>query len=700
MTSDNHSIFTATIDNILFSEDKYCIVKAGTGTGKTTTLPCELCTRDEKFKICVVLPTREAVYNAYDRVLKNNVKSVNVNFSVGYAANSDIHYNNNKISHIRSTLYPNEDYISDSEDTRLVYCTVGHFFNLIKDVVKYIQNEDITNTRTIGIFNYVFIDEIQVRSMSIDLIDGILKYLLVSFPTKLPCRVICTSATPPKMEKTKVHDVRDLVSHKVQYLYSNFFDETDMSMSRLLDEFGNAIHYSLERVIQSGVDSGIVLCFLPGISQIKKAYKLLTDFNNDNGSKYEIVIAHSSRSKEQMRNEVFTPNSEGKFKIILSTNIAETSITIPNVLIVIDSCIENIRETGANKVIFNKLVPITKDSAEQRAGRTGRTNNGIVLRLISKDKYDKLQQSRERELERLPITNELLDIIDCNIDVRFIFGDINSDIMRTISEKQGDRILSTIKELNYLGLIKKCGEFFNVTKVGRFVSSLMVGTKAGSLIYKAIKAGIDIYPVVILACFIENAEVIFENFKPPHIFTSDVPLATLVLPWLKLCTEYGQIKISLERLKVFCKKYGLNYEGFYDTQRKIIDTLNKINSLGVNVEVFMFEPEDLFFNVKNILNQLYYSYEKRENDDYVSTNHKIKHKPLHLSNEFVRNNSKPQVVTSIFNMLDKNKNRTNMVIWYDSNYIFKNESLVDNPDIDNRIYDEDEDDEETESDDM
>lgn len=663
-----NTIFTSTINSILASDDKYVTVKAGTGSGKTTTLPCELCKKNNKFRICVILPTREAVYNAYERANTNQIRGVNVDFSVGFAANSIVKYSNKKIAHIRNILYQNQEITCDENDTRLVYCTVGHFLNVIKDTVKYIQDEDSINSRSINIFDYVFIDEIHLRSMNVDLIVGILKYLLISFSNKLPPKVICTSAT---WDEPKLYNVIDSVTFKVLVHYFPTFEERKMNMTQRLNQFGYGIDAVLKNLTGT-FDEGIVLVFLPGISQIKISMKQLIECNEDN--KYEIVYAHSSVSEEDMKCKVFTPNTQNKIKIILATNIAETSITIPFVSVIIDSCIENVRETGSNKVIFNKMEYISKDSAKQRAGRTGRTNDGIVIRMISLNEYENLKESRIPEIERLPITNELLHILDCNIDVRFIFGDINNGISRTITEKQANRINLTLKELNYLGLIKKCGDFYNVTKIGKFVSSLIIGAKAGTLIYKAIKAGIDPYPVIVLACFIENAEVLYEKFRPPHEFMSDIPFASLILPWLKLCSEYGQIKISLEELKKFCSKHELNYDGFHDVQRKIIDTMIKISNYNIDVDVYMFEPEDVFLKVKYILDELYFNYQ-RKGEFYFSTNPKIKHRPLELSSEF--NNSNPEFVTSILNMVSKDKISNKMVIWYDSKYIPKNTYLID-----------------------
>ena len=661
---DTPSIFDDTVVNIVTAKVKFCTVKSGTGTGKTQKLPPKLIKfTNNKAKVCVVLPTREAVYNAYERVSENKVEGVNINFKCGYAANSVVAYKNYKISLIRNFLYEQPLPETDDDDN-LVFVTAGHFKKLIRDVVKYIQGIDRINPRTIGIFDYVIVDEAHLRSMDIDIILGILKYLLISFPTKNPPNVICTSAT---YNEPKVYDLLHKTGFKIERMYIQGMN--NKSMIERIEEIPEGLNSIIGSI---DMPPGIGLVFLPGIKEINLVKDGLLELDFDN--RYEIVVAHSSRTKEQMKSEIFTPNKPGQWKIILATNIAETSLTIPNVSLIVDSCIEYIKVVGSNKTTYNQMQYISKDSAEQRDGRTGRTCNGVVIRLMSKEEYEKLPRSRNPEIERLPLSNELLHIIDCNIDVRFIFGDINNGIERSISEKQAIRLNSTLNELKYLNLIKKCGDFFMINEAGRFVSSLNVGDKAGVLIYDAIKDGIDPYPVIVLACMIENVESIFLNFRPHSEFYSDIPFATIINPWMKMCLKYGTLKVPSNKLISFCKEFDLVYEGFHDVQRKIIDCINKVKELGIDVDVYIFDPEDIFLLVKPILDRIYFKYEKKFTDNkfmyvttYKSPNPNVKPKPLFLNEKFVRvKDDYPKKVTSVLNM--DMGGRGQIMLWYPCDY--------------------------------
>lgn len=657
---DTPSIFDEAVIDIITTNLKYGTIKSGTGTGKTTTLPCKLCKAGNgKNRVIVVLPTKEAVYNAYDRVSTNQVNHVNVDFKCGWSANSIVSYKNYKNSLIRNTLY-GEQLIEPDEDDQLVFCTTGHFKRLLKDWIKYLKDDNNIRVRTLNIYDYVIVDEahLKSRNMEIDIILRYLKYLLISYPKKLVPNVICTSAT---YDEPKVYDLSSKTGFKVDELWLNI--DQNVSMQDRIESIPYGLYNQLERLSNPSV----VLIFLPGIKEIRTVMNGFLDI--DIMKKLEIVIAHSSRTREQMKNEVFTPNTPGKWKIILATNIAETSLTIPGVRVIVDSCIENTKVIGANKTTFNQKQYISKDSAAQRAGRVGRVANGIVIRVMSKTQFDGLPQTKEAEINRLPITNELLQAIDCNVDYRFIFGEIENGISRSIDEKQAKRIDKTLKELKFLGCIKECSSYYTITDLGKFISSLTVGVKSGCLIYNCIMDEIDPYPVIVTACMIENAEMLFKDFRPHSDFISSVPLATLINPWLKMCIKYGTLKVSTTKLESFCNEFGLNFDVFYDIQRKILDCINKVKYEGYDVDIYMFDPEEIFILIKKYLDRMYFKYDKTIDNGkvyYMSVNKNIKHRPIFLNDRF-GNDSLPERVVSILNVDMSGK--TQMLVWYPDRYI-------------------------------
>jgi superfamily II DNA/RNA helicase len=663
---DEPSLFDDVIRDIIENNVKFCTVKAGTGLGKSTTFIGKLCKYGSKTvskrKVLLIVPTRTAVENLYRRFTKNSIKGVDVNFSVGFAANRIVKYKNYKISYIRNILNETDELeIEDSsKDTTLVICTAGHFKNLLYDLVKYIQQEDSINSRSISVFDYVVIDEAHLRTMDIDIIIRILKYLLVSFPTKGVPNIICTSATYNEPKLYDLTTIRNPYTARIVYI--------DDFHGKNIREKINSIAEIVSMILEPIPDKGICLIFLPGIKEINAVIKESKKY--DFYLSCDIIVAHGSKSEEEMR-EVFTPNKPGKWKIILSTNIAETSITINDLSVIFDSCVENIKVVGPNDTTLTRLEYISKDSAMQRAGRTGRTRDGVVVRLVSEGEYENFPESRRSELDRLPIINELLKILECNIDLRFIFGDINNGISRSISEEQIKKLEITQNKLIFLGVIEKCGDFNRVTEKGSFISRLTVGVKTGVLIYKFLGSKTPLYPIIVAGVMIENGESLFENFRPPDEFISDIPLFTFIKPWLLLTSTYGDLRISDKKLLEFCNKHELKYENMKDAHRKIMDCKSKLEILGYEVEAFVFDPEQVFLLIRKYLDMIYSPYVMiGDKNKFIKGGVKKSKgsKLLKLSDRFTKfqNDIIPTKIGSIVNV--EMNGELQILIWYPYNY--------------------------------
>lgn len=662
---DTPSVFDDAIKEQVSHNIMCAIIAAGTGVGKTTTYPCKLVKKgfdmkSKPYKVLVVLPTKEAVNNAYTRAKQNMIGNVNVNFSVGRARDGDVQYLNYKGSIISNNVtgYPIPK--TDEDDTDLVFCTTGHFVNRLQEWFKYLGNEDYISPRSINVFDFVIVDEAHLRNknMDIDIIIRELQVLQMSFPKKGVPQVVLTSAT---FVDTNIQRfiIKDVHPYKKDIIYYDLPGET---YKEKLESIPPGL---CGFILSQQVQPGIVLMFLPSMADIKKIKNgiELIDYEK----RIEYVVLHS-KSPEKEKELAFTPNTPGKWKLILATNIAETSLTVPNVLIIIDFPYENVRVPGANQTIRTQIQLIAKDSANQRAGRGGRTNNSLCLRLLSYQDFEKLKDTITPEIEQLPIGNELLKVLDCNIDYRFIFGDINNGITKSLSETQSKRVSSTLRELSHYGLVKNCNGHYSVTPEGKFVADLPLTNKGGLLIQNTIKAGIDIYPAIVLACMIESVDVLFNAGQIPSNFRSNIPFSTILKPWLMFCLKFGRISIPNDKISKiidFCESNGLDYSGFRDAQKKIVSCVAIIRKKGYPVNIDVFEPEDCFIKLKDILTNMYFSYKAKKQGNnivYVSTYEKIKHKPLILSEKFVGKVTPPDVLVSVAN-IEKNY-QTFMILWF------------------------------------
>lgn len=181
-----------------------------------------------------------------------------------------------------------------------------------------------------------------------------------------------------------------------------------MSMLNEKDICPELVEHLLAHIIQMNV-SGAVLIFLPGWSTISALMRHLQRSRLLNGQCHFLPL-HSMIPREDQR-RVFQPAPEGRVKVILSTNIAESSITIDDVVFVIDACLANVKLfTSHNNMHNYATVWAAKDNLEQRRGRAGRVRAGYAFRLCSHARYQRLEDSLKAEILRTPLHQSALAI--------------------------------------------------------------------------------------------------------------------------------------------------------------------------------------------------------------------------------------------------------------------------------------------------
>nr|ADC36056.1 ATP-dependent helicase HrpB [uncultured bacterium 213] len=164
-----------------------------------------------------------------------------------------------------------------------------------------------------------------------------------------------------------------------------------------------------------GETAGHVLCFLPGAPEIRRAAGEIASRTAERG--VEIVPLHGSLDAAAQDAALRPASVPGRRRIVVATNIAETSVTVPGVTAVVDSGLHKVARYDAARGIDSlDLERITGDAADQRAGRAGREAPGVVRRLW--DARDRLRPHREPEIHRIDLSGAVLDVIAWGGDPR------------------------------------------------------------------------------------------------------------------------------------------------------------------------------------------------------------------------------------------------------------------------------------------
>lgn len=223
---------------------------------------------------------------------------------------------------------------------------------------------------------------------------------------------------------------------------------------------------------------GAILVFLPGLAEILKVedflktYDFGVDFKNE--SKFKLCLLHSSLPAGQ--NTVFDPVPEGCRKIILGTNIAETSITIPDVQYVVDTGKLREKQYDQNRRISQLLCTwISKSNSKQRAGRAGRVQNGNYYALFTKERYEKLRAIGLPELLRIDLQEICL-----KVKAQAFEAPIREFLAEAIEPPDPKAVDSSIVNLEALDALTDDGE--SITPLGRLLSSLPVHPSLGKMI--------------------------------------------------------------------------------------------------------------------------------------------------------------------------------------------------------------------------
>ncbi|MCQ2592813.1 MAG: ATP-dependent RNA helicase [Treponema sp.] len=408
-------------------KNQVVIVESPTGSGKTTQLPVILYEAGYATNgiIAVTQPRRIAALSVSEFI----AKQMNTPYPglVGYKMRFEDNTN---------------------QDTRIKIMTDG------------ILLQEMKLDPWLSKYSVIMVDEAHERSLNIDFVLGLLKRVLKE---RSDFHVIVSSATMNTQAFSEYFDNAPIVSiDTVTYPVTLIYDpipggattSTDSGCDDLLRKIANTVDRVLDND-SDDEDSGGILIFLPGEKIIKDCVDRLA--NSPFGKKLHILPLYGRLSKEEQE-RVFEPAPQGKKKVVISTNIAETSVTISDITTVIDSGLAKLNFYSPRTFTSSLIeTSVSKASCNQRKGRAGRTRPGTCYRLYSRLDFESRELYTKEEIYRTDLSEVVLRMAELGITDFYDFDFIASP------GKEG--IIGAVDTLNLLGALDSDNTLSSIGKI-------------------------------------------------------------------------------------------------------------------------------------------------------------------------------------------------------------------------------------------
>ena len=343
---------------------------------------------------------------------------------------------------------------------------------LIKVMTDGILLAETQGDRFLNAYDTLIVDEAHERSLNIDFLLGYLKALL---PSRPDLKIIITSATIDPLRFSRHFGDAPVIevsgrSFPVEIRYRPVNTDDDAGVERATEE---ALWQATDELLRLG-PAGDILVFLPGEREIREAAEGLRRHAHPGT---EILPLYARQSFEEQE-RIFRPGPSAR-RIILATNVAETSLTVPGIRHVIDTGVARIkRYSYRNKVDQLLVEPISQASANQRAGRCGRTAPGVCIRLYSEEDFRQRAPFTDAEILRTSLAGTILHMHALKLGDIARFPFVEPPLPRMIAD--GYQLL---QELGAIDAQQR------LTDIGRNLARLPVDPRLGRMLLAAQRLG-------------------------------------------------------------------------------------------------------------------------------------------------------------------------------------------------------------------
>ncbi|MDP3967055.1 MAG: ATP-dependent RNA helicase HrpA [Nocardioides sp.] len=359
---------------------------------------------------------------------------------------------------------------------------------LVKLMTDGILLAELQHDRLLSAYDTIIVDEAHERSLNIDFILGYLRQLL---PKRPDLKVVITSATidperfaahfaAPDGTPAPIVEVSGR-TYPVEVRYRPLVEvpEDDEDGELVARDQTEAVVDAVRELVREG--PGDVLVFLPGEREIRDTAEVLEGVSRSARPVDAFdVLPLFARLSAADQHRVFAPH--GKRRVVLATNVAETSLTVPGIRYVVDSGLARIsRYSARTKVQRLPVEAVSQASANQRAGRCGRVEAGICIRLYSEEDYLGRPEFTEAEILRTNLASVILQMTALGLGEVGRFPFVDPPDKRNIS--------AGVQLLEELGALERGAGPPRLTGSGRKLVALPVDPRIARMILEADRRG-------------------------------------------------------------------------------------------------------------------------------------------------------------------------------------------------------------------
>ncbi|MCW7753092.1 ATP-dependent RNA helicase HrpA [Desulfobotulus sp. H1] len=552
---DEHLPITAHKEAIIkaIESNNVIIIEGETGSGKTTQLPklCLAAGRGRHGRIGCTQPRRIAAISVAERVAEE------LNTALGESVGYKVRFKDQTGDHTAIKLMT---------DGMLLSETLSDPF--------------------LNQYDTLIIDEAHERSLNIDFLLG---FLIRLKDKRKDLKIIITSATIDTQKFSQAFDSAPIITvsgrmYPVEVRYQPQPEEDEKGPS-LAEQAAEAVSD-----LASKDPFGDILVFLPTEQDIREACDLLQSKNN---KKNAILPLYARLSGSEQR-RVFQPAS-GR-KIVVATNVAETSLTIPGIRYVVDTGVARVpRYMPGTRSTSLPIVPISRSSADQRKGRCGRVANGICVRLYSEESYEARERFTTPEILRANLADVLLKMTALRLgDIRdFPFVDRPAD--RLI--KDGYDVLMELGAIRPGRPSEKESAPFVLTPVGERMASIPLDPRIARMLVAAEHLGC-VEDITIIAAGItavdprerpeDKKQQALQAQKPFVDSLSD--FITLLNIWKQFIKE-SKGSFGIAGLKKFTQRYYLSFKRMREWRDLCFQILEMLDETDISTTSIPFNDE-------------------------------------------------------------------------------------------------------------